>query len=117
MPLALCKQEEDLGSEKAEEKVKEEEKDEEKEKARKDLARARKEKERAKARERKAKDNVSEGQFAVYVIKKDTGETNAPSAKCRSRSKSAGNSTQPTESRTVSKAECRGVWKHSTGHK
>ena len=78
VPLALCKQEEDLGSEEVEEKVKEEEKDEEKEKARKDLARVRKEKERAKAKERKAKESVLEGQFAVYVIKKDTGETNAP---------------------------------------
>ena len=63
--------------EEVEEKVKEEEKDAEKEKERKEV-KARKEKERAKAKERKEKENALEGQCVVFVIRKDTGEMNAP---------------------------------------
>ena len=76
-PSVLCKQVEDLGLEEVEEKEKEEEKDAGKEKERK-VVRARKAKERAKVKERKEKENALEGQYAVFVIKKDIGGTNAP---------------------------------------
>ena len=75
--LVLCKQEEDSGLAKAEEKAKEEEKDEEKEKERK-AVKVRKAKAKAKAKERKAKESVWEEPYAVSVTKKDIGEMNAP---------------------------------------
>ena len=76
-PLVLCRQAKDSGLEEVEEKVKEEEKDAEKEKERKEV-KARKAKEKAKAKERKEKENALEEQYAVSVIRKDIGETNAP---------------------------------------
>ena len=74
-PSVLCKQAKDSGLAEAEEKAKEEEKDEEKEKERK-VVKVRKAK--AKAKERKEKENVWEEQYAVFAIKKDTGEMSAP---------------------------------------
>ena len=73
----LCKQVEDSGLAEAEEKAKEEEKDEEKEKERK-VVKVRKAKVKAKAKERKAKESAWEELYAVFAIKKDTGEMNAP---------------------------------------
>ena len=73
----LCKQEKDSGLAEVEEKAKEEEKDAEKEKERK-VVKVRKAKAKAKAKERKEKESVWEEQYAVFVIRKDTGETNAP---------------------------------------
>ena len=73
----LCKQAKDSDLEEVEEKAKEEEKDEEKEKERK-VVKARRAKVKAKAKERKEKENALEEQYAVFAIKKDIGETNAP---------------------------------------
>ena len=73
----LCMQAKDSGLAEAEEKAKEEEKDEEKEKERK-VAKARKAKAKAKAKERKEKESVWEERCAVFVIRKDIGETSAP---------------------------------------
>ena len=72
-----CKQAEDSGLAEAEEKAKEEEKDEEKEKERK-AVKVRKAKVKAKAKERKEKESAGAELYAVFVIKKDTGEMNAP---------------------------------------
>ena len=76
-PLVLCKQAKDSGLAEVEEKAKEEEKDEEKEKERK-VVKVRKAKVKAKAKERKEKESAWEGQYAVFVIKKDIGEMSAP---------------------------------------
>ena len=73
----LCKQAKDSGLAEAEEKAQEEEKDEEKEKERK-VVKVRKVKVKAKAKERKEKESAWEELYAVFVIKKDTGEMNAP---------------------------------------
>ena len=72
-----AKQAKDSGLAEAEEKAKEEEKDEEKEKERK-AVKVRKAKVKAKAKERKEKESVWEELYVVFVIKKDTGEMNAP---------------------------------------
>ena len=76
-PSVLCKQAKDSGLAEVEEKAKEEEKDAEKEKERK-VVKVRKAKEKAKAKGRKEKESVWEEQYAVSVIRKDIGETNAP---------------------------------------
>ena len=73
----LCAQAKDSGLAEAEEKAKEEEKDEEKEKERK-AVKVRKVKVKAKAKERKEKESAWEELYAVYVIRKDIGEMNAP---------------------------------------
>ena len=101
----LCRQ--DSGSEEEEEKAKVAEKVEVKEKVRKEV-KARKAKAKAKAKARKEKENALVGLYAESVIKKDIGETKAPTDTQfeMSELKSRELRRQPTESGSVSKTEC-----------
>ena len=119
--LVLCKQAEDSGLAEVEEKAKEEEKDEEKEKERK-VVKVRKAKVKAKAKERKEKESVWEEQYAVFVIKKDTGEMSAPTdihyemLKQKNMHQEQILMFTSTESGSVSKTECCRIWKYPTDH-